>query len=138
MNLEQKNILYKLFSEENINVVRKKVDTASFNIKTRTITMPEFDDMTPAMEDTLGGHESSHAKYTPTTWSFDPSHIDNNKYTYVDSKIKSFVNVVEDARIERLIKEDYPGLAKVMIKGYQDFMDRDFLNSMEKILTTFF
>ena len=126
MNLEQKNILYKLFSEENINVVRKKVDTASFNIKTRTITMPEFDDMTPAMEDTLGGHESSHAKYTPTTWSFDPSHIDNNKYTYIDSKIKSFVNVVEDARIERLIKQDYPGLAKVMIKGYQDFMDRDF------------
>ncbi len=126
MNLEQKNLLYKLYSEEDVNIVRKKVETASFNIKTRTITMPVFEDMTTSMEDTLGGHESAHAKYTPTDWSFDPAHKDNPDYIYVDSKLKSFVNVVEDARIERLMKQDYPGLAKVMIKGYKDFMNRDF------------
>lgn len=126
MNLEQKNLLYKLYSEENVNIVRKKVETASFNIKTRTITMPVFEDMTNSMEDTLGGHESAHAKYTPTDWSFDPAHENSSDHVYVDPKLKSFVNVVEDARIERLMKEDYPGLAKVMIKGYKDFMDRDF------------
>lgn len=54
--------------------------------------------------DLLVGHEVGHALYTPDE-SYDAP--------------KDFVNVLEDARIERLMKQRYPGLTKSFYRGYK-------------------
>ena len=38
----------------------------------------------------------------------------------------SFVNIVEDARIEKKMKHRYPGLSKSFYKGYKELSDDDF------------
>ena len=40
--------------------------------------------------------------------------------------LRQFVNVVEDARIEKLMKRKYMGLAKSFYKGYSELHDKDF------------
>ena len=39
-----------------------------------------------------------------------------------------FVNVVEDARIEKLMKRKYTGLSKTFYKGYKELSDQDFFH----------
>ena len=72
--------------------------------------------------DLLVGHEVGHALYTPNEdWKQD-------KYARVPL---SFVNVVEDARIEKLMKRRYAGLSKTFYKGYQELHDEDFFSENE-------
>ena len=39
---------------------------------------------------------------------------------------KAFINVLEDARIEKLMKRTYPGLRKSFFDGYKELWDQDF------------
>ena len=39
---------------------------------------------------------------------------------------KAFLNVLEDARIERMMKVTYPGLRKSFFEGYRELWDMDF------------
>ena len=39
---------------------------------------------------------------------------------------KDFVNVLEDARIEKMMKRTYPGLRKSFFEGYRELWDQDF------------
>ena len=39
---------------------------------------------------------------------------------------RSFVNVLEDARIERMMKVKYPGLRNTFFKGYQELWNDGF------------
>ena len=48
-----------------------------------------------------------------------------------------FVNVVEDARIEKLMKRKYMGLAKSFFKGYQELNDEDFFSISDESVSTF-
>ena len=41
-------------------------------------------------------------------------------------RFKGFLNVVEDARIEKLIKRKYPGGRSGMINGYKKLLEMDF------------
>ena len=63
----------------------------------------------------LVSHEVSHALYTPDIeW-------------YKDRQINpSFVNIVEDARVEKLMKRRYAGISKTFFNGYQELSDKDF------------
>ena len=62
------------------------------------------------------GHEVGHALFTPNEdWTV--------KYPNVP---KSFVNVIEDVRIERLMKQKFPGLARTFFNGYRDLDTQDF------------
>ena len=47
------------------------------------------------------------------------------KKTWGDAP-KAFVNVLEDARIERMMKVTYPGLRKSFFVGYKELWDDDF------------
>ena len=40
----------------------------------------------------------------------------------------SFVNIVEDARIEKLMKRRYMGISKSFYQGYSELFDQDFFN----------
>ena len=45
---------------------------------------------------------------------------------------KDYVNVVEDSRIEKLMKRKYPGLSKTFFKGYQELDNKTSSPSMMK------
>lgn len=107
----------RLLATENLSVIRARTQTASFDIKSRVLTLPMWKDMTPEIEDMLIGHEVGHALYTLDQY-IEP--IKDNP------KIQSYLNVLEDVRIEKLIKRKYPGLRKKMNEGYMQLNDRDF------------
>lgn len=121
-----RTILANLIAQEKLTVVFANVQTASFNLKTRTITMPLLEGLTDAMRDTYVIHECGHALWTPQNWTCDPTNKNNPDYVYFDKKYFGFVNVVEDAREERETKAYLPGATKVMVQGYKDFMEKDF------------
>jgi hypothetical protein len=107
----------KLLATENLSVVRARTRTASFDIKSRVLTLPMWKEMTPQVEDMLIGHEVGHALYT--TDEYTAPIMENNK-------LMGYMNIIEDVRIEKLIKRKYPGLRKRMNEGYKQLNDRDF------------
>ena len=119
-----KSTLAKLLATENLRVEYRNVQTASFNLKERIVTLPVWNDTTPEIEDLLIGHEVGHAIDTPIEY------IEASQE--MPSGFRGFLNVVEDARIERLIKDRYPGIRKSFSKGYAQFMDRDFFELKDK------
>ena len=105
MNQGVKTNLAKLLATENLVVEHANVETASFDVVNRVLTLPVWE-ASEDVYDMLVGHEVGHALYTP-----------NEK---IDADIpSSYVNVVEDARIERMIKSTYPGLIKSFCSGYK-------------------
>lgn len=115
---QSKSILAKLMAGEKINVVHGNYPTASFDLKTRTIHLPIWKNMDGYMYDLLTGHEVGHALETPEQGWHDA--ICTNR------KFKSFLNVVEDARIEKKVKRQYPGLSKSFAKAYSELHKRNF------------
>ena len=113
-----KSTLAKLLATENISVEYRKVQTASFDIVNRRLTLPILNDVTSEMTDLLVGHEVGHALDTPQ------SYVESAKAG--GSAFSTFLNVIEDARIERKIKDRYPGLRKPMAIAYRQFTERDF------------
>ena len=118
--LEQKGILAKLMATENITVRHAKVPTAGFDPKGRTLILPILKEMEGEVYDLFVCHEVGHALNTPA-----------NGWHKVIAKegpnYKGFLNVVEDARIEKLIKRKFAGAGKAMSKGYKVLVhDRDF------------
>lgn len=95
-----KNQLAKLLATENITVQENNVKTASFDVVNRVLTLPIFKTDSKDVTDMLIAHECAHALYTPTkSW---------NEITD-DEDLRSYVNVLEDTRIDHLIQSKYPG-----------------------------
>lgn len=117
MKLNAVDLSAKLLATENITVVRSRVRTASFDIKSRVLTLPQWKEMTPLVEGMLVGHEVGHALYTDEAY-LKP--IQDNR------KLMSYLNVIEDVRIEKLLKRKYPGIRKTMNEGYKELNDKDF------------
>lgn len=114
-----KDNLARLLATENLIVEHKQVSTASFDVQERVLTLPMWRKASTIVYDLLVGHEVGHALYTPNLdW-----HVDE----YADVP-PSFVNVVEDARIERMMKIKFPGFAKTFYKGYKELFDDDFFS----------
>lgn len=127
----EKSLLAKLMAEENIIIEQRPVETASFSLVSRVLTIPTFKETVSSyILDVLFSHEIAHAKYTPTDDWLD---VLRNKIYYEDetSIPKDILNIVEDARIERLIKNKYPGLKPSYIKGYNELIELGFFG--EKI-----
>jgi hypothetical protein len=115
INYEIKSQLAKLLATEDIIVENKNVETACFDVERRVLTLPMWKRASNVVYDMLVGHEVGHALYTPNEdW---------------EKKLKipmTFVNVVEDVRIEKLMKRKYAGLAKSFYGGYKELSDQDF------------
>lgn len=113
--MNKTDLLAKLLASENIDIVRAGVSTASFDIVNRVLTLPQWQDMTDTIEIMLKAHEVGHALFSPI------------ELLVNDSKTpKSYINVVEDVRIERKIKTIFPGLRKDFVQGYKELNERDF------------
>lgn len=124
-----KSQLAKLMATENIRVEHKAVSTALFDTMNRILVLPIWaENMSNDVYDLFVGHEVGHALETPDLSKNYNNHID----TIEPDKKKhrgasSFFNVVEDARIERLMKIRYPGLRRSFIEGYKELLNqRDF------------
>ena len=113
MKHEVKSQLAKLLATEDLVVEHRFVETAQFNVQTRVLTLPRWERASNIVYDMLVGHEVGHALFTPNQ--DPPKNIPH-----------SFINVTEDARIEKLMKRKYPGLSKTFFKGYSELSDEDF------------
>ena len=118
MKIESKEKLAKLLATEDLNVQHMQVDTAYFDIKNRTLILPIWEDMPDHLYDLLVGHEVGHALFTPTS-------LERLQKAYKKTS-KACINIIEDARIEALVKKRYPGLRKQFFKGYNHLVEKDF------------
>jgi hypothetical protein len=123
--LDQKTLLAKLFASENIQIRhRAQIQTAAFDVKKRILYLPVWKDVTNELYNLLISHEVGHALYTPKE--------EFEKILEKGPAYKSLVNIVEDARIEKMIQNKFPGLRKDYYKGYADLLDRGLFNLKDK------
>lgn len=127
--VEQKNQLAKLLATENIRIEHKTIRTAMFDVKNRVLMLPIWKDMTGNLYDLLVGHEVGHALYTPSE-GWHTAVADTTK----SKSFKNFLNVVEDARIEKKIQRRYPGLRGSFKNAYKSLMDQDFFGIKDRNL----
>ena len=116
-----KDVLARCMATEDITVVhRADVPSAYFDTKNRELCLPIWQDMTNEVYDMLVGHEVSHALHTPAEgWQ---DFIGKGKGSGMRHM---FVNVVEDARIERLIKDKFPGIRRDFASAYKTLHTQD-------------
>ena len=116
--MKNKNTIARLLAEEDIHVINKKMDTAYFNIKKRELGLPIWKDVISKDEEELMVcHEIGHAIWTSMDM------IDKSRKRNLN---QSFVNILEDARIEKFVKRKYPGSVNLFKKGYTALAARDF------------
>ena len=128
INFDQKSNLAKLLATENITVQHDQVKTASFNLEDRILTIPIFKNPKGAVYDMLVGHEVSHALHTPQKDWIDALKKDDLM------KIKDYINVIEDIRIDKLIQKKYPGLVNDYRDGFHILWNDNFFGCKDKDL----
>lgn len=107
---------FALLAEENLTVVRANVSTASINVHTRVITIPNYAVTDKDVFLVMGSHEVSHALNTPREWAHDEVGKIRN------GEMRDCINIVEDIRIEKLIRNKFPGFVGVYQRGYRKLM----------------
>ena len=117
VNLEVKGTLAKLLATEDLLIEHKKVQTASFDVERRILTLPIWDLASNQVVDLLVSHEVGHALFTP-----------NEDWTEKVRIPKNYVNVAEDVRVEKLMKRKYLGISKTFYRGYQELNQLDFFS----------
>ena len=121
INYEVKGQLAKLLATEDLIIENRKVETAMFDVERRVLTLPMWEKASASVYDLLVGHEVGHALYTPA---------DNWKKDYPDLPM-SYVNILEDVRIEKLMKRKYAGIVKTFFNGYKELSSQDFFELEE-------
>lgn len=109
---EIKGNVARLLASENLIVEHHDVDVAYFNMEERRLVLPIYNGLSNTVYDLLVGHEVGHALYTPV-----------DIMTRDTTIPMDYINVVEDARIEKLICKEYPGLRKSFVKGYKELSE---------------
>lgn len=119
--------LARLLATENIRVEHQPVPTAMFDTASRTLVLPVWKGMSQDLYDMLVGHEVGHALWTPACDTTVTNAITRIRAAGApsDAWAKSILNIVEDARIERLIKEKFPGLRRNFTIAYRELVARD-------------
>ena len=126
---EVKGKLAKLLATENLIIEHRAVETAQFDVVRRVLTLPIWKFRSVDVYDLLVAHEVGHALFTdPRDWSVE------DKWQDVPP---NFVNITEDARIEKLMKRKYAGLSKTFYRGYSDLHEDDFFELIDEDLSTF-
>jgi hypothetical protein len=113
------SMIAKLLAKENITVQSGNYRTAFFDVEKRVLGLPKWKDMGKDVYDLMVGHEVGHALYTPAVgW--------HESTTDIPGIPRSYVNIVEDIRIEKLIQRTYPGLTSCFKRGYKILDEQDF------------
>lgn len=131
------SLLAKLLATENITVQHQSgIKTAMFDLKNRVLMLPVWQDISVDLEHLLLGHETAHAIDSPTAEEYKAAYEGIAKRVFGDNPgsrlirtCAGFLNVIEDARIDKRQKRRYPGLRKNYLLGYKELMDRDFFGT---------
>ena len=123
LNIDTKSQLAKLLATENITVQQNNVKTASFDVVNRILTLPIFKTESKDVTDMLVAHECAHALYTPSNgW----------KKIADDNELRSYVNVLEDCRIDAKIQKKYPGVISNYLNGFEILNRQNFFGLKDK------
>lgn len=118
------SIFARALASENISFsFDSKADTASFDIKGRHLTMPVWK-VSETVQTMLVAHEISHALWTPYEQAntlFDQAEADGYKIPL----LQRICNVIEDVRIEKLMKDKFPGTRRDFFLGYKELYEAD-------------
>ena len=130
VNRATKDILAKCMAMEDLRVIHDaNAETAYFDTKNRVLCLPIWKDMSNSTYDMLVGHEVSHALHTPMEgWQ---DFVGDGK----GSRIRHmFLNIVEDARIERMIKDKFPGIRRDFATAYGELHSQDLFELKSRTL----
>ncbi len=127
INFGTKSQLAKLIASENITVQHNQVKTASFDTLNRILTLPIFKVESGDVYDMLIAHECAHALWTPT---------DGWAKIADDNELRSYVNVLEDCRIDKKIQKKYPGVVRNYLNGFDIMNDQDFFGIKDRDINT--
>jgi len=112
--------LAKLLAEEDIHVVHRQQSTAAFDVKNRELSLPIWKEMSKDVQDLMTVHEVGHALWTPIEM-LERAEKENIEF--------SFVNVLEDVRIEKKVQTKYLGSVKVFNRGYKELASNNFFGT---------
>ena len=116
--------LPKLLAKENLTIRHGNYQTPWFDIKNRVLGLPLWKDMGKDVYDLFVGHEVGHALETPYEgWHDSPEKLQGCP--------RSYINVIEDARIERKVKSRYPGLVGPFSRAYANLFEDNFFGTDE-------
>lgn len=125
-----KSTLARLLAAENIHVLHEAVPTASFDLKSRILRLPVWSGASVQLYDMLVGHEVAHALWTPQDGWRDGITAIAATVGCPRETAASYLNIVEDARIERMIQQKFRGLRGDFLAGYKTLQDRKFFGDI--------
>lgn len=117
-----------LLAEKQMNIVRSATaKTASIDLRTGSITIPFFSVEDKDMFLLFLSHEVSHALHTPIDWYAQHNREDNSS-KQSERLLNICTNIVEDIRIEKLIRRKFPGFVDVYNRAYYKLLGMDFFS----------
>ena len=143
--MSDKSLLAKLLATENITVQRTpSIKTAMFDLKNRILMLPIWEGISSDLEDLLLVHETGHALDTPEAEVYKQTADDIAARAFpgetvsdaLRKTVQGFLNVVEDARIDKRQKRRYPGSRRNYLIGYKELVDRDFFGTAKRDINT--
>ena len=115
-----------LSSDGKVNISRSRdAHTAYWDPETNNIVLPEYAKNQKELYILFGSHEIAHSLFTPKNFyqysnsSKVISSVDQNKTIELTRTVMHVLNVIEDIRIEKLIRRKYPGLVSIYRKGHE-------------------
>jgi hypothetical protein len=139
-----KSILARALATENIRVEHSpNAKTAMFDTVNRVLVLPVWENASNEVYDMFVGHEVGHALFTPfrekdakskNPWIDEAEEIGGNIHA---SYVQGLFNIIEDVRIEKKIKDKFPGLRRDFSYGYRELVDRDFFGTAKKDISKF-
>ena len=112
--------LAKLLAEEDIHVVHRQQETAMFDVKNRELSLPIWKEMSKDVQDLMTIHEVGHALWTP---------LEQLEKAQSEKIEFSFVNILEDIRIEKKVQDKYLGSVNIFNRGYQELIGNNFFGT---------
>ena len=137
-NHNAKSQLAKLLATENITVQHSAAaKTAMFDVKNRVLILPVWREMSNDLYDMLVVHEVGHALDTPADGWLDAlkdiaTRVTGSASNKALAAVKGFLNVIEDARIDKRQKRRFPGARRNYVKGYAELIEKDFFGTKSK------
>lgn len=118
---------FRLMAEENITIIEGPYRTASADVENRVMRIPDFSRESNALRILFGAHEVGHFRWTPKELLHEV--ISNSD---LPKGLFPCVNIIEDIRIEKRIRQRFPGLIKEFKAAYKELMDRKFFGPVDE------
>jgi len=121
------SIFARALASENVTFTfDANAETASFDVKARHLVMPVWD-VSDTLRTMLVAHEIAHALWTPYEQS-DKLFKEAEAQGMSGELLHRICNMIEDVRIEKLMKAKYPGTRRDFFLGYREIVDKGMFN----------